>query len=408
MKFGKLVLAMALAGATIALGCGSGSTAAKCSGDTECVRGEICLSGKCAVRECDNSASCLGDEVCVAIPGKDSAVKYCTARECNSTDMPCADAGKECQNGLCIATTTTDVPDATGTDTNTQSETTTTTTDDSCKTCETTDDCAANHLCSAVGSSGAKACLKTCEANSDCKSGYVCFQVTSEAKQCVPISYKCVDCAYEGCPVGETCDLVNGGCDPIVATCEKCTKDYQCGVGNRCYKKSGTTVGVCVAECGTTGCTNVTDFSCGANDSGVSICIPRNEDDCSPCPAATPNATADGTCVECVNSTQCTSPKTCNTTTNKCETVNTCTAPTAKKCSDDKCHQCCEAADCVGLVTAGTEACTDYVCVGSDLCGGCVDPTPKCVEIGGNYMCGTCEKDSDCTDAGMTGCTCST
>lgn len=403
MNLGKLVVAMALTGATVALGCGGGSVATKCTGDAECGRGSICVDNKCTVRECDNSASCLANQVCVLIPGGDLAVKFCTARECNNTDDPCDEANTECQNGLCVPSTTTDVIETA--DDTTEPDTNTPAVDNSCKSCSVSDECGANHLCSAVGSAETKFCLKTCVADQDCKSGYVCFQVTSEAKQCVPVSYKCVDCAGAGCPVGKTCDLVSGGCIDVVDECDKCTQDFQCGVGARCYKKTGASAGVCVPECGATGCADAAKFTCGTNDRGVSICIPRNEAECSPCPAAKPNTLSDGTCVECANSSQCTSPKVCNTTTYKCEDVNTCTAPTPKKCADGNCHQCCEATDCTGLVAPGTEKCTDYVCEGSDLCGGCTEPTPLCVKVGDNYMCGTCAKDADCID--MVGCTCS-
>ena len=382
--------------------CGGGESGESCTYDTDCAQGLVCEDGTCGERACDSAQDC-GDEsrVCVLLAGK----KVCTAREC-SQDKPCADPNKECLNGICI---TKEMPDIGGTDipvgevppvddvpvSDNPGDTPTPVTGGDCKPCADKSECDAGYFCTSVG--GGKFCLKGCGTDGDCNSGYICYQASSEGLQCLPVSYNCVQCAYDGCEAGKCCDLVSGNCEDCLGECEKCTYDFQCGPGFRCYKTAGNPSGNCVAECGDTGsCSDPAKFTCGDNGKGVMLCVPVDDDICSTCPPEKPYTLPDGTCVECLNSTHCADPTpVCDQTSHTCGDQQC--GGGSYKCSDDQCHQCCEDAHCVGL--GGTDKCVDFQCEGVvDNCGNtCADPYPKCANVGGTWQCVQCAVDADCT-----------
>jgi hypothetical protein len=230
--------------------------------------------------------------------------------------------------------------------------------------------CPAGLTCSAVGSG--KFCLKDCTSSAECPGGYVCYPISTAGKQCLPMSYNCVECAWEGCPEGKSCDLVSGQCVDTVKTCGKCTYDFQCGDGARCFKKAQATTGVCVPECPAGACADPL-FKCAQNADGIAICAPLKDEYCQPCPPGQFLLGDGKTCVECLNDTHCIAKDpakpTCDPDKHTCGEF-ACKPPT-KKCADGKCHACCIDADCP-----------------SDGCGGCV-----------NFACAGCL--SECEKAGI-------
>ncbi len=273
-----------------------------------------------------------------------------------------------------------------------------------CKPCASQADCGEGATCAPVP--GGKYCLLHCEDDGDCKAGYICYQVVSPGpKNCLPVSYKCVACAFEGCADGKCCDLRTGKCEDCLDECARCTYDFECAPGYRCYKKPATPTGNCVAECGKTGtCPDPSKFSCGDNGEGVQVCIPKDDQVCVACPPEKPYTLPDGTCVQCLNSTHCQGGQVCDQGTHTC-TDQGCASGTYK-CQDGACHQCCEDAHCAGLPPPATGKCVNYKCEGAqDPCGNtCADPYPVCANVGGTWQCVQCAVDADCT---LPNCKCS-
>ena len=420
MRKQGLVVLFAAAAAVLLVGCG-GDSAPSCTADTECTRGQVCQAQACAVRECVTKADCTGDQVCVLLQG--NASKVCTAREC-TTAVPCANATDSCIEGLCIAGTTSEdvvadapvvevTPDTTVTETTTDTVTPGSGLD--CKPCTGAADCDTGFACATVG--GGKYCLKSCTATSECKGSYTCYPVTTAGKNCLPLSYQCVDCAYKGCDAGKSCDLVSGQCTATVKTCGKCTYDFQCGDGNRCYKQAQAATGVCTPECATGDCgadATTYTFTCGQNADGVKMCTPTDATKCQPCPNGQVLLGDGVTCADCTTDAVCaakdpTKPK-CDMTSHTCgETV---CATGLKKCTDGSCAKCCTNADCAGQ---GTGTCTNGACAGvqDDCVKAGIDCTsntyyPHCCTDSGTPQCCGCATDADCAaDHPGTSCTCS-
>ena len=383
-------------------GCGGEIINGKCTLDTDCVQGLVCEEGKCAERICVSSQDCGNDSrVCVLIGDK----KVCTAREC-STEKPCDDPTKECQGGVCVGSEVTpDAMDVIEAGENSGPEVVDETMDPGtppppgkdCMPCTDKSECGDGYFCTSVG--GDKFCLRECTDDGGCSRGYTCFQASTEGLQCLPVSYKCVPCAHEGCDAGKCCDLVSGICEDCLDECDKCTYGFQCGPGFRCYKTAGNPTGSCVAACGDTGtCPDPAKFTCGDNGKGVMLCVPVNDDICSSCPPEKPYTLPDDTCVECLNSTHCTDPlfPVCDQGSHTCGDQQ---CPGGSyKCDDGQCHQCCEDDHCAGL--GGTDKCENYKCPGvDDPCGDtCADPYPVCVNMDGNWNCGQCDSDDDCIE----------
>ena len=406
MKELKLLFACGLVVSVVGLvACGGSDAGETCTLDTDCQQGLVCDGGKCLVRECPDGECGDDSRVCVLIGDK----KVCTAREC-SQDKPCDDPAKECVGGICIPKdlppdVIQDIPLGEvppQQDIPVQTDTGNPPTSGNCKPCDDKSQCDAGAFCTSVG--GGKFCLSGCATDGDCPSGYICYQASSEGLQCLPVSYNCVACAWEGCADNKCCDLVSGNCEDCLDECALCTYDFQCAAGYRCYKTAGNPSGNCVAECADTGsCSDPSKFTCGDNGKGVFLCVPVNEDICSVCPPEKPYALPDGTCVECLNSTQCTDGKVCDQTSHTCG--DTQCGANSYKCADSQCHQCCEDAHCVGL--GGTDKCLpDFTCEDViDNCGNtCADPYPVCANVGGSWQCVQCAADADCTGS----CVCST
>jgi hypothetical protein len=394
--------------ATVALAaCSSGGGEPSCKADTECGRYKVCNAQKlvCETRPCTSSADCgTIDQVCV--PLLDGSGKVCTHTECVPGVVDCTD-GKVCVNNLCETPTGEEViPDVIEDKQQTEGTVEETTPEtivgpgDDCTPCTGATDCPEGYACSAVGSG--KFCLKNCATAAECKGGYVCYPVSTAGKQCLPMSYACVECAYKGCDAGKCCDLVSGQCNECKGECGKCTYDFECGDGSRCYKKAQATTGVCVPECAGGTCAATDKFTCGANADGVKICTPIDDSKCQPCPPGQVLLGDGKTCAECKNDAECmakdpSKPK-CDLTTYTCGT-KTCTAPT-KLCSDNNCHTCCADGDCTGQ---GTGKCVNFACEGvqteCEKAGIDCSTNPyyqACCVINGSPQCCGCNDLADC------------
>ncbi len=400
-KISGLILSLAT-GLLILAGCGGGSSSGgSCTTDKDCNKGNICVSNTCQAVKCSTTADCPSG-VC------DPQTGTCTPREC-TLDKDCGGANMYCDNGLCKPKTVggdivvTDLPQG-----DVQADGTTTDTGgpvvkgDDCKKCDSNADCSDGYDCITL-SAGGKFCLKKCKTAGDCISGYVCYAASTSGKNCVPPSYKCVECATKGCPSGKVCDLSNGSCKDKVATCQPCSLDWECGIGNRCYRKDPNAKGVCMPECkSASDCPQPqAKFKCQANQDGVQMCQPVDMGAC--CPADKPHMLPDGTCAQCANAGDCPNGQVCDEKTHTCSSSG---CPTGQKlCSDDnQCHQCCEKADC-----ASGQDCKNHTCVGGgqDQCNGaCTDPNYKyCVNYQGNWTCAACDPND--SSSCPTGCTCS-
>jgi hypothetical protein len=290
-----------------------------------------------------------------------------------------------------------------------------------CEPCTEAAGCTAGFTCSKVGSG--PFCLKDCSTNADCKAGYVCYPVSTAGKECLPMSYNCVECASQECQPGKSCDLISGHWNIAVMPCGKCTYDFQCdqcGVGSRCYTKGYATTGVCVSECPDGTCEDPAKFTCGANTDGVRICTPIKDDDCLPCPPGQVLLGDGKSCWHpCMNDAECAAkdkakPE-CNPQTGLCVAIGdpvVCQA-SAHKCDDGKCHWCCTDADCTGR---GTGKCVNYACEGvqTECEKAGIDCSsnplyPACCVINGSAQCCGCATDDDCTALypGVAGCACS-
>jgi hypothetical protein len=321
--------------------------------------------------------------------------------------VDCTD-GKVCVNNLCETPTGEEVvPDVIEDVTPTEGTVEETTPEtivgpgDDCTPCTGATDCPEGYACSAVGSG--KFCLRNCETAAECKGGYVCYPVSTAGKQCLPMSYNCVECAYKGCDAGKVCDLVSGTCAEVVGECFKCTYDFQCGDGSRCYKKAQATTGVCVPECASGACAAADKFTCNANADGIKICTPNKDEDCQPCPAGQKLLGDGKTCVECVNDLDCKDPNKpkCDPTSHTCGSKS-CTAPT-KLCSDNNCHACCADGDCPQQSDGSPGKCENYACKGveSECTKAGIDCSTNpyyqaCCVINGSPQCCGCADVADC------------
>lgn len=413
-----LIVGGALLAVGLLAGCGGSKKAQSCTKDTDCgTRGEICQSGTCQERVCTSLGDCSGtDQICVAgeILGKDANKKFCTPKECGGT-VTCADP-LVCDGGLCMPktggedaivgtdeSTGTDIP--TGTDTPTGTDIPVVTNDKACKACSADADCGAGARCTPVGAS--KHCLTDCTSDDQCGKGFICYNASSAGKACLPVSYNCVACINDTpCGEGQCCDFLSGSCKACKDECKTCTYDFECGGDMRCFKKAASPSGVCVHECSTAACPDATKFTCAANDKGIKVCQPNDDNTCQTCPAGTFPSTDGTACWKCRNSADCGEKQTCDLATHECKVAGTCTAP-MKDCGDGKCKECCSDADCQN----GTGPCkADGKCtVSSDLCGGqCADPFPVCAVVGGSPQCVQCDPNNDTCAQIQAGCQCNT
>jgi hypothetical protein len=416
-KLSVLSVTLLVAGALSAC---SSSTSTKCTTSSQCTAGNVCQTEKCVERPCNGTADCNTPDICVdgAALGMDAAKRFCTALQCGE-GLPCPN-GQDCLGGICIPGTTdvietdtvgdtpdrdvpgedtatdpgTDVPVVIGVD---------------CKACSSDADCGGTAKCLPVGAT--KHCLSACTDDGDCPRSFICYAASTASKSCLPVSYNCVACAVETpCEANKVCDFVSATCKEGNPVCGKCTYDFDCAAGLRCYKTTGSATGACVAEC-TDSCTD-SDFTCGTTEKGVQLCQPKDPTKCGGCEAPTPFPSPDGlSCFGCLNNSHCTvQGETCNMNTHACTPDNVC--PGQRQCPADSgnCQDCCEDADCPDVDGVATGPCTANKCVNQiDPCNGQCSGTqfPVCKTINGIPQCVQCEATSDCASLGDASCTCS-
>ncbi len=411
-----LTVAMVVAGSFVACG---GDDGKSCQISSDCPVGQVCQQDKCEKVICSGPGDCLVTETCVPgnwLPQNDAANKYCTAIQCTTDGTLACTGDKVCQDGFCvIGSTPTDVIETSGdaeADVDRETVEETGTTDNGtdtvtpppdrvdCKSCNDASDCGTDTRWKCLPVGAAKHCLLECVDDGDCLPSYICYASSTVLKSCLPVAFNCVACSFDTpCEAGKVCNFQSGNCEDGAGLCQKCTYDYNCATGMRCFKTAGTATGACVPECSDAApCADTTNFTCGVNEKGVQMCQPKDANQCGGCPTATPFPSPDGTaCYECLNSSHCSDGKVCNTATHACEKSGDDCSEGLHKCADGNCHQCCEAADCAGLEDAvGT--CTNYKCDGAvDACGNsCVSPYPICAVINGVAQCVQCSQDSDC------------
>jgi len=396
----KTLCLLGILGALLA--CGGGTSKKPCQDDQGCGRGFVCENGKCSVKPCNTDEDCGSSElmrVCTTIPepGFDASSKYCTRIECNDT-ISCTDETLECVGNLCLPKQVpVDVPDAEElpTDALGAEEVTAPPQTFDCKPCQGDTDCGQGYSCMPLA--GGKFCLKACTSVADCKGGYICYQVVSPGpKSCIPLTYKCVECAYEGCDKGKCCDFVSGECKDCKQKCDQCRYDFECAEGMRCYKEQANLLGNCVYECGQTGnCDEPDKFACQDTGQGIKLCVPTSPDSCASCPPEKPYLGPDNQCYQCLEDRHCKSGEVCDQQSHTCRSPD-CPSGTYK-CPDNQCHQCCEDSHCVGVPGASGK-CINYRCEGAeDPCHGtCADPYPVCANVGGQWQCVQCAVDADC------------
>ncbi|MCA9524113.1 MAG: hypothetical protein KC609_24265 [Myxococcales bacterium] len=348
--------------------CTNVSVSEPCSTSNDCGVGQYCdtTSGKCA-------SGCNQDTDC-------SSTQYCdtTTNQCKSgcqTSTGCSD-GRECDASThtCKCTQAYCAANGGGTCDTVTGECVTVVTGDLCKACTSNDQCGdANYLCSKI--SKGSFCTKACTKQSDCPSGYFCYEVTTDSKQCVPSTWKCIGCIQTGCSDStKACNFNTGECETKKKTCEACTQNFECGDGSFCLLNNSTGTRYCAPGCNTGSCPN--GFTCntqGGGDGSVKVCEP-NGGTCSLCSGVTCGGSTPvckpetGKCVECVESTDCSDNKTCDVAQNKCIEGNPC-APPLPIYLNGKCVECVFNNDCTG----GT--CVNNVCQGGQSGGSCQKDT---------------------------------
>ncbi len=390
-----------------------------CGDGTECTGG-LCLepgtapsTGACVGNDCLDKA-CLKDDdcgglVCVSGVCKPQAPSTgctsdadCPDGTCNTATGECvaaADAGgcsPPCPEGM-ICNLSTGQCEGGADGGSTQP------TGGLCASCAGDADCE-NGECIALG--GGSYCLPVCDVNGDCPTGYQCFDLPTQGKHCVPESYACEkDCIQhpDKCAPGQACNFDTGECIAKLKPCDTCTKDYQCGDGNRCALFAPQDRR-CMPTCASVGGQCPEGSTCQELD-GTKVCVPVSDQQCcygESCGGSTTNCEPptpfvyQGQCVECLNSTHC-GTGSCDTTTHTCTGgQQQCNCPPDKVCQPQTgaCVDCVNSTQCGQgqICDPATNTCT------SDVCAACAPPYPACTEISGQMTCVQCTQDSDCPD----------
>ena len=288
-------------------------TACRLSG--QCEVGQTCWQGRCQERGCLGTADCETGDTCVAgsLVGKDPAGNFCTAEQCNGSTNPCPE-GRDCVDGICLPFTVPDVPeDGTspadpgqdGADPGVDVTFVPPTVE--CRPCQADGDCDGGSSCLPLGAG--KHCLVSCVEDADCPASTTCYAATTAGKYCIPVTYSCPSCSYDGtCTGTQVCNYQEGACREGMQECGSCAYDFDCRNGMRCLKIAETNTGGCVPACSdTVPCSDSTRFHCAQNAKGVRICHPNAGIVCGACPANPPFPSEDGEEFwECLNDTNCT------------------------------------------------------------------------------------------------------
>ena len=313
----RLLCALSLAALLAA--CGSGRSA-ECSTDLACPTPQQCVSGHCVSSGCGaTSNACAGDTGC--------------------------GVGQKCVSGCCAQANT--------------------------SACHANADCAARPatpLCNL----GNGACVE-CLLPRDCGKGKLCQAGVCKAQPGCATSTDCVD------PKLPVCDAEQHACvqclqgadcaDPATPICDgshHCVAPSLCHANTDCNKPTPvcqTASGNCVGCLADSDCPQ--GFGCSAQLTctlqGAGTC--KTDSDCAGNPSA-PHCKGSGvvgqpgTCVQCVDTTQC---------------------PAGSACAGDN--------------TCGVKGCT------ADA--GCQAPTPRCDLVDTPHACVACLADADCQSGGL-------
>lgn len=401
MRFGRLLVALAFVGFTWS--CDSGASGTSCAVDTDCDQGSVCVGGSCAQVECTTHSECPGEDPFCAPAGvvpSQPDKRFCSPLACK-TPADCGDGQtcneyKQCEAGTSSQDTT---PDDTTTTPDVVEDTTVTPGQEitSCIACTKDADCT-NSTCQVL--SGSTFCFADCATNDDCPTGWMCYALSATGKKCIPMKFNCeATCLTTPCAAGLICNQDTGECQEPKTECGGCQQDWECQPGYRCNQVGK----YCAPECGVSDAcpTNSACQEINTNSLPVNVCVSScaqccygDACQCSTCPADKPYS-KNGTCVQCLNDTHC--------TTGTCSTEGTCQGGT--ECPADKpydkngvCVECLQDSHC-------TTANPAYTCVGNvckdatdipEECTYCQDPYPACVQINGIWSCVQCTDDSYC------------
>lgn len=397
--------------------------------------------------ECETNKDCGSGKFC------NKATSTCKRLACES-NTDCAN-GEVCENGDCVKGTPTD---GGGTDTasgDTKPDTPSTTDakpGDStggdtppAGPCKGLKECTADGDCTNAKCLGG-CCLPACE-NGTCPAGFKCNATSQQCVLCTEDS----DCPVLGqvcdkekgtcgdqkqCPGGKAPDA-NGKCpgacegttcaagetpDPDdnckcikkIGQCEACTKDAECGIGNKCVEDTQKNK-FCATDCTSNSkcdagytCLSLGDYSVCMPATGFCPCLGVK------CDAGKTCCKSRGACFECCSDADCTKAgdicradgtcgssdpckgvtcgagQMCNSTTGQCDCASPCPSGTCCGANDNKCT----AAACGG---GGGGNCNPACTGGQQCCPGLIPGMPPSCQAqcqGGGA--GGCKTNADC------------
>ena len=257
--------------------------------------------------------------------------------------------------------------------------------------------------CTAIGNSG-RYCSLRCNVNApSCPPAFICSATNDH---CVPANYDCTVCPGRPCDPGLVCDVSSGQCQPPRTVCESCRGNQTCESGLSCRALAGAEVclpscqddGACPTgyQCSGLYCEPVSGRcdACGGRCQGITPACIDESGECGECNAETP--CPDGQACDPVYNT-CTRGEPCQCTNDahcaiNCDTRPICLQGTCVSCLDDS--DCDPGSTCnLDTFTCDTTRCAGVTCQrGSD----CDPATGRC-ESG-------CRTADDCLAPGLLDC----
>ncbi len=302
---------------SLCLACSKGFGDRPCATDGDCPSPQKCTSGLCA-----SSGFCIGSPAC-------------------NLDANCA-PGQHCANGCCV-------PGESGT-------------------CARDADCS-SHPATPVCDAARGLCV-ACLVSRDCGPGKLC---TNDVCEALPGCASNRDCL----PPTPVCDLQHHAC-------------VQC--------------------LDSTDCTNLSASICNASHQCVAACAADVD-----CAKPTPRClVSSGSCVACLSSADCASPLVCDPVQHVCQQPSATTCTVEKDCASNPSAPHClpgtsgKPGTCVACIDdtqcASGETCTaDHTCVVKQCLGDtdCAAPTPKCLVGATPQVCVACLSNPDCPNGGV-------
>ncbi|WP_373049264.1 matrixin family metalloprotease [Vulgatibacter sp.] len=327
-----------------------------CTGDGDCITGEICDAGTCVAQPCTDSAECSAGAFC----WKGSCTPGCKA------DGEC-DAGQVCNDGSCIRDPATC---------------------SICATCASSADCGGDaYLCVDLDGSGVGACTRTCASNADCDGDSFCRTFTDGSQFCFAPSTTAL------CPDEYVCDAA--GAPSCPGLWDRCLTDDHCGSGICARTENGNR---CTCDCAVDADCGL-DARCMDDGAGGTMCVPTSAiDPCDGVSCAEPLICTEGACVDPCDGVTCPEGWSCAggaciSPCGDCEAGTTCDVET---------RNCVPADPCAGIDCAEGERCVEGACVPGDPCDGVsCGATERCEagacvpldgEACGDRICGTGER----------------